>query len=156
MVVGRIVAAHGLRGQVRVEPATDFYGRFAKGSRLLLNGGWVTVESFSVHKDRPLLKLSGIDSMTAAESLKWAELSVADDTPPPLDEGEYLISDLVGRPALLPDGSVLGTVDEVLTSPAHDILRIGETLIPFIEQFVRVEPDAVHLTPIPGMLPGEE
>ena len=159
MVVGKIVAAHGLRGQVRVEPATDFFGRFAKGERLLLRGEWRTVETFSVHKNRPLIKLSGVDSIEAAQALQWETLSQEDDSAPPLEDGEFFVSELVGMAVRLPDGTELGPVDEVLSSAAHEILRMGEVMIPFVDAFIASvdeESRVIVVTPIPGMLPGTE
>lgn len=159
MVVGRIVAAHGLRGQLRVEPTTDFLGRFAKGETLLLDGREHRIETSALHKGRPLIKLSDIDTIESAQKLQWTWLEQPEGEAPPMDEGEFLVSDLLGLSVLLPDGRVLGTVDEVLTSAAHETLRVGETLIPFVEAFVS-EVDfttrTLRFRPIPGMLPGEE
>ena len=93
--IGRIVGAFGLKGELKVDPMTDFLDRFQKGSRLRLNGDWVTVESVRMHKGRPLVKLSGIDDATAAEKLQWAYLE-GEQQELELDDDEYLAEDLVG------------------------------------------------------------
>src|SRR3569832_248423 len=93
--VGRIVGAYGLRGQVKVEPLTDFLDRLEKGSRLRLRDEWIEVENAKLHKGRPLLKLKGIDKLEAAQALQWEYLEAV-DVPPDLEEDEYLVSDLEG------------------------------------------------------------
>lgn len=155
--VGQIVGAHGLRGELRIAPLTDFTARFAKGERLQLQGVWRKIEASREHKGRPLIKLEGIDDIHAAEKLQWEYLDA--EGPPPAADDEFLIEDLIGLAVYDADGSLLGEVDEVLTLPAHEVLQVGETMIPFIEEFVEeVDFDAERISVrlIPGMLPGSE
>ncbi len=123
----------------------------------MLRGQWVEVESMSIHKGRPLIKISGIEDLTAAEKLQWEYLEAVGR--PELDEDEYLAEDLIGLKVVTDTGQELGEVEDVLPYPAQDVLQVGEILIPLIKQFVKkIDPDngtiTVHL--IPGMLPGEE
>jgi 16S rRNA processing protein RimM len=153
--VGRIVGAFGLRGEVKVEPLTDFLERFGKGHKLLLKGEWVTIESVRIHKDRPLLKLSGVNSVTEAEALQWEFLDTADTARPELDEDEFFTEDLIGLKVVTVDGQELGEVDDVLDMPAHDVLKAGEILIPAVKEFVKdIDFDAKTITVqlIPGMI----
>ncbi len=157
--IGQIVGAHGLRGQVKVEPLTDFWHRFKKGSRLRLKGNWVTVESYSVHKNRPLLKLSGVDTIDAAEALQWEYLDAILEGRPPLKPDEYLTSDLLDCRVVTTDGQDLGEIDEILAMPAHDVIRIGEIMIPAVKQFIKavdLERKVITLEPIPGLLSPDE
>ena len=153
--VGRIVGAFGLKGELKVEPLTDFLERMHKGARLKLKDEWVTVESFRIHKERPLLKLSGIDSMTAAQALQWQELYSANTERPPLEEDEFLTEDLIGLKVVTDEGQELGEVDDVLEMPAHDVLKIGELLIPAVKEFVKdidLDNETITVKLIPGML----
>ena len=153
--VGRIVGAFGLKGELKVEPLTDFLERMHKGARLNLKDEWVTVESFRIHKERPLLKLSGIDSMTAAQALQWQELYSANTERPPLEEDEFLTQDLIGLKVVTDEGQELGEVDDVLEMPAHDVLKIGELLIPAVKEFVQdidLDNEVITVKLIPGML----
>jgi 16S rRNA processing protein RimM len=157
--VGQIVGAFGLKGIVKVMAMTDFLDRFEPGSRLRLKGDWVEIESFTIHKKRPLIKLRGISSATQAEALKWEYLEVPSDQKPELDEGEFLTEDLIGMKVVTVDGLSLGEIDEVIAMPAHDVIQIGELLIPAVAEFVKdIDFDAGVMTVklIPGMLPGEE
>jgi 16S rRNA processing protein RimM len=155
--VGQIAGAFGLRGQVKVQPLTDFAAeRFRKGARLRLNGEWVEVESASVHKGRPLLKLRGIDTIDAAEALQFKFLEAADR--PRMGRDEFLIADLIGLAVRTAEGETLGSVEEVLQNPAHEILVVGEIMIPLVERFVKavdVRDRTITVELIPGMRPGE-
>lgn len=157
--IGQIVGAFGIRGQVKVEPFTDFVSRFDKGKELFLKGEWVMIESSTIHKGRPLLKLRGVDTATAAESLQWQFLEIESGERPELEEDEYFSDDLVGLKVLTTSGQELGEVEEVLAYPAHDVLQVGEVLIPVVKQFIKeinFDDEKIVVELIYGMLPGEE
>lgn len=157
--IGQIVGGFGLKGQLKVVPLTDFLERFHKGARLRLNDDWVTVEAVSEHKGHLLLKLSGINDLTTAESLQWAYLYGRADDRPELDKDEYLTSDLIGLRVETIDGEQLGKVDEVMRAPAQDVLVVGEILIPAVKQFVKrvdLKSQRIVVELIGGMRPGED
>lgn len=157
--VGRIVASHGLKGQVKVQLLTDFAQRLAKGSRLRLKDDWVTVEASQFQNDRLLMKLSGVTSIDEAKALQWEYLYSASDEKPELEDDEFFVEDLVGLKVVTHDGVELGIVKEVLAYPAQDILVIGELMIPFAEQFVKdvdFDSETITVELIPGMLGEDE
>jgi 16S rRNA processing protein RimM len=157
--VGQIVGAFGLKGEVKVQPLTDFHERFAKGARLRLSGDWVTVEASREHRGRFVLKLSGINDATAAERLQWQYLEGPADEKPELEEGEYLVEDLVGLRVVTTDGEELGEVDEVMEYPAHEVLEVGDMMIPLVSQFVKnidLDQKVIQVELIPGMREGGE
>lgn len=156
--VGQIVGPHGLKGHVKIQPLTDFHDRFQKGARLRLKGNWVTVESFTVHKNRPLVKLSGIETIDDAQAVQWEYVESIQEAPE-LGQDEYLSQDLVGCRVYTTSGRELGPVKNVLQLPAHDVLEIEGTLIPAVKQFIRkidLKRKVITVELIPGMLPGEE
>lgn len=145
--VGRIRGAQGIRGQVKVEVLTDFLERFSTGARLQLQGRWVQVEGSRWHQGRLILKLAGIDSRTEAEALLGEELSGKRSEVPTLDDDEFLTESLVGLTVMTSDGAQLGKVDDVLLMPAHDVLQVGQVLIPFVKEFIKeVNTDAGTIT----------
>lgn len=157
--IGQIVGAHGLKGYVKILPLTGFLQRFSVGSRLFLKGKWVTVEAYSIHKARPLVKLSGIETMDAAQAMQWEYVEAVLDAPADLEEDEYLTVDLIGCKVVTVEGRMLGTLDDVLAHPAHDVLQVGDVLIPVVKQFItRIDLPrrTITVTLIPGMLPEEE
>ncbi len=155
--VGQIAGAWGLKGQVKIQPTTDFPAeRFRKGARLRLDGQWVEIESASTHKGRPLVKLRGIDTVEAAEALQFKYLEAVDR--PQMGKGEYLVKDLLGLNVVTVEGEALGAVEEVLSNPAHEILVVGEIMVPLVESFVTgidLAKKTVTVKLIPGMRPGE-
>lgn len=135
--VGRIVGAHGLKGEVKVEVLTDFIERLNVGRRLKLEGDWITVDAARFQNHRLILKLSGIDDVDSAKAHLWKYLESTDSAAPELDDDEYVTADLIGMSVSTRDGAELGCVADVLAKPAHDILVVGDHLIPAVKQFVK-------------------
>jgi 16S rRNA processing protein RimM len=153
--VGQIVGAFGLKGQVKILPMTEILERFEKGSRLRLNGEWVEVETFSVHKGRPLVKFRGIDDVSAAETLQWAFVEAPLLERHEMDEDEYFTADLIGLKVTTVEGKALGVIDDVLPMPAHDVIKIGDLLIPAVAEFVKevdLGKGTMTVKLIPGMI----
>lgn len=153
--VGQIVGTFGLKGDLKVVPLTDFLDRFKKGSRLRLQGEWTEVTAVRWHQDRPVIRLSGIDSIEAAQRLKWAYLEVPESDQPELAEDEYLTSSLIGMTAFEVSGRQLGEVTEVLRLPAHDVIVIGNLMIPAVKSFVQ-DIDVLERKIVVRLIPGME
>ena len=107
-----------------------------------------------------MVRLEGIDSRSAAETLVGQELLVSADDRPVLDEGEFHLLDLLGLEArLAADGPAVGTVSDLI-SGGNDLLEITTSegrklLIPFVEAIVpevQLEDGWLLLTPPPGLL----
>ena len=152
--IGRIVAPHGLRGELRVYPSTDFPERFeVPGTRWLRspqapNATPKPVEllrgRFMEGKGLYLIYLEGIADRNAAESLRDAVLLVPKSDRLPLEADEYHFSDLMGLTVYLhASGAELGTVTDIYTI-ANDLLEIelaetGEkVMVPFVREIVPV------------------
>ncbi len=142
VLVGRIARAHGIRGQVIVDPATDFPDeRFKTGSVLHIRRGDavedVTVETVRFHRGRPIIGLAGIDTMNAAETLAGLELRVAVDALQPLPAGSYYHHDLIGCAVETTRGNKIGEVRGVEGDGASSRLIVeganGHMLIPMVE-----------------------
>lgn len=142
VLVGRIARAHGNRGQVIVDPATDFPDdRFKAGSVLHIRRGdateSVTVENVRFHRGRPIIGLAGIDTMDAAEALAGTELRVSVDALQPLPAGSYYHHDLVGCSVETTHGEAIGCVRGVEGDAAGSRLIVegtnGDVLIPIVE-----------------------
>ena len=141
-VVGRIARAHGNRGQVIVDPETDFpEARFKPGSVLHIRKGTatesVTIEHVRFHRGRPIIGLTGVDSMSAAEALAGAELRVSTDALQTLPTGTYYHHDLIGCAVETTGGEPIGRVERVEGTGAGSRLvvqgRGGEILIPLVQ-----------------------
>jgi len=165
LVVGRIVAAFGTKGEIRVMPETNFpEARFSTGVRLFVEreAEAFAVEQVRWHKGQALLKLAGIDDRDRAEELHGRYLRVPGEDLASLDEGEYYLFQLVGLAVVSDMGEELGSITEVLQTGANDVYVVptakGELLLPATAEVVR-EVDlaagrlVAHL--LPGLMPGE-
>lgn len=161
VVVGRIGRAHGLLGEVAVTVLTDVpEQRFHPGAQLVSARGPLTVSRVRSHHGRLLITFAGVDDRDAAEQLAGVVLQVSATGRDAPGENEWWDSDLVGLQAMLPDGSVLGTIVEVVHLSAQDLLAVRdegsrERLIPFVTAIVPVvdlSGGKVHITPPEGLL----
>lgn len=172
-MVGRVVAAQGLQGEVRVLPLSDFPERFTRPGPRWLQRRREAPRQVELLRGRQLpgkelfvVRFEGIDSRTAAEELVGQELMVPGSDRPPLEEGEFHVLDLVGLEVrLLPGGEVIGRVTDLLHG-GNDLLEVetpapaqGEAaqrrLIPFVEAIVpevNLPEGWIGITPPPGLL----
>lgn len=144
IAIGKAVAPHGVRGDVRVVPLTDYPERFDKTKEVKLEDGRVlAIESAKYHKQFVLLKFRGLDDRDAIEFLRGKLLLVDRDELVALPEGHYFIFDIVGLKVYDEAGAFLGTVTDVLATGANDVYiaerQPGEKpiLIPAIKDVVR-------------------
>lgn len=150
ILVGRVARAHGIKGQVIVNPDTDFpAARFAAGTVLLVGEPAVArrITTTRFHKGRPVIGLEGIGTMNEASTLAGAELKVPASTLAPLPEHTYYRHELVGCEVQDTDGRTIGRVDAVEGPIGMSRLVIhaphGEVLIPLVADIcVEVDPAA--------------
>ena len=150
VTVGRIGRPHGVRGDVVVGVRTDEPElRFAPGSRLdtdPVGVGPLTVAGHRWHSGDLLVRFEGISDRTAAAELGGTWLMADSATFAALDDPDvFRDGDLVGLSVRTVDGTVVGTVTDVLHH-GQDVLAIqpaapvgagaGQILIPFVKAIV--------------------
>ncbi|EIE97999.1 ribosome maturation factor RimM [Saccharomonospora glauca] len=172
VVVGRVVKPHGIRGELAVDVRTDSpEERFVPGAVLTArarNGATrtLTVAAVRPHGGRLLVRFDEVPDRTAAEEARGLTLLVdADDLPPIDDPDEFYDHELEGLRAELVDGTVVGTVREVVHSPGGELLAVDvetsgtrrEVLVPFVAAIVPhvdVAEGRIVLDPPEGLLDG--
>jgi len=168
LVVGRVVKAHGVTGELAVEIRTDDpEGRFAPGVVLRgrpPRGGVETdyvVRSVREHGGRLLVRLAGVDDRDAADRLRGTLFLVDSAELPPIDEpDEYYDHQLEGLSVSTTAGRFVGTVAEVLHTGAGELLAIrdpdgAEVLVPFVSAIVAsvsLADNAIEIDPPEGLL----
>jgi len=160
VAVGRVLSAHGLRGEVKVEPLTALLEHFTAGRRLWIGQAAHEVEASRQQKDSVLLKLSGVASVEAAKALRGCPLSLPESELAPLPEGEYYAHQIVGLEVYDRDGAPLGKVVELLPTGSNDVYVVdgprGELLLPAIDDVI-IEVDVAGgrmvVSLMDGMLP---
>jgi len=158
LIIGRVLGPRGVKGELRVQPMTEFPDRFAEGEKAYLTGQAVTIERSFWHKGRVVLKLSGTDSYEAAEKLQGRFLEVRLAELPSLEEGRYYQYQMIGLEVWTTKGELVGHIQDVMSTASNDVYIVGDgrqTLIPAIEDVV-VEVDLktgrVVVEPIEGLL----
>jgi 16S rRNA processing protein RimM len=140
-IVGRIARAHGIRGQVIVNPETDFPDeRFKPGAELFVERGGkvdaLTVTTARFQGGRPVIGIAGVETMTDAETLAGLELRVPVERLAALPSGTYYRHDLIGCRVETQDGQTIGVVRNVegeLTGSRLVVDAAGrEVLIPLV------------------------
>ena len=166
ILIGVIARTHGNKGEVVVNPETDFPDeRFQAGAELMTrrkDGSPATLEvaTMRMHQGRPVILFKGVTSMNDAELLAGLELRVADDDRggERLDDGEYYHRDLIGCEVVTADGESIGQVTAVEGDRSATRLvvrsRRNEVLIPLADAICTVDVAAKRITvrPPEGLL----
>lgn len=122
VVLAAVAGAHGVTGEVRLKLFAESVDSLKRHKNY--NGGALTLKSVRAHKDGAIARFAEIVDRNAAEALRSTLLSVSRAELPPLGEGEYYYSDLVGLACVSTDGTDLGACIAVENFGAGDILEI--------------------------------
>lgn len=160
--VGRIVNAHGIRGEVRVLPRDGDPAFLTRFKTFYLDGRPVTPEACRVHKSFLLMKLPGVETMDDALALKNRDLLIRREDAR-LPEGAYFDDELLGLRVVDADtGTELGELAAVDPYPAHKIYTVRgarEYLIPAVPgafiQSVDLEENVMRVRVWEGMASDE-
>ncbi len=163
LVIGKILKAHGVHGEVRVLPHTDLPERFTWLEEVYVgerNPQPMVVEGVRFHKDFVLLKLAGIDYRDQTDRVKGELLQVPMEDAIPLEEGEYFLFQLIGLQVYSDEGQHLGELKNIIETGANHVFVVKgdgkEILLPDTKEVVtEIDFDngrlTVHL--LPGLLP---
>ena len=165
LLVARLGAAHGVRGEIRVNAfGDDPQALIGYGALATSDGRSFRIRSLKMVGGRLVGRLDGVADRNAAEALTGIDLYVdRDRLPPPDDDDTFYQADLLGLAVETPDGTPLGTVVAVPDYGAGELLEIapprGPTLLlPFTRAAVPVVDIAggrVVVDPPAGLLDDE-
>jgi 16S rRNA processing protein RimM len=166
LVVGRVVKAHGVTGELVVDVRTDDpETRFAPGTSLRARpkGGTerrLVVDSARPHGGRLLVRVDGVADRDSAEALRGALFLVDSAELPPIeDPDEFYDHQLEGLRVRTTAGADVGTVAEVLHTAAGELLSVRtedrEVLVPFVGAIVAsvsLADQVIEIDPPEGLL----
>lgn len=126
--VAKILTPHGVRGEVKLLPLTDFPHRFAQTEFLLLaDRTKLYLESVRMQKNAILVKFRGLDTPEDWSPLRNKELFVTEDELMPLPAGQYYIHQIVGLEVVDEQEQILGRVTDVLQTGSNDVYVVKTT-----------------------------
>jgi len=128
IVVGKVLSAHGVRGELKVysftEPPAnllDYPNWILRDSRRHLE---VTLSDSRQQGKNLLVFLDGIDDRDQAQQLAHLEICVRRSELPKLDDGEYYWHQLEGLKVIEQNGRLLGRIERMLSTGANDVMRV--------------------------------
>lgn len=147
LAIGQIVGPHGIRGEVKVAPLTDFPERFQSGAKVYLGAQTGKTDAVQAeiaaarpHQDRWLVLFAHIKDRNAAEALRDLYVLIPEEDAMPLGEHENYAHDLIGLAVRTIDGQPLGQITEILFTAANDVYVVrdasSEILIPATREVV--------------------
>jgi 16S rRNA processing protein RimM len=145
VLVGRVGKSHGLDGSFVVEHASETRELFAQGATLLVDGREQKVLGSKQARGRPVIRF-------ATRPARGTELRVLRAALSATAEDEYYVFQLVGLEVQEEGGAVLGTVTEVASGVANDVLELDSGLaLPMVEECVlSVDLDGGRIVVAPG------
>jgi 16S rRNA processing protein RimM len=147
--LGVLRGAYGVKGWVRVQPHSAQASALRACRRWWLLGEPArAVEVAAVRRHGAILvaKLQGCDTPEQADQWRGVRVGVSRQEFPPAGDGEVYWVDLIGARVVNRGGVELGTVSDVLSSGAQELLEVrrGERIlmVPLVDRHV----DEVDLT----------
>ena len=132
---GEIVTTHGVKGEVKVLPWIDSPEDLCDFDRCRIDGKEYKMESVRVQKSCNLVKLSGIDTMEAAQAMRGKTIELYRED---IDDEVIFGAELIGVEVFC-DGEKLGKIVDVLDYPSHSVYVVRdkyEYMIPAVSQFI--------------------
>ncbi len=147
--VGKIVGAHGVKGNLKVHSYAESVSVFKPGSLLLVIHAGKIEKHFAIKWAKPhgksiLLSFKGIEDRNTAKTLVGAELFIERIALPELEEGVYYWVDIIGLSVFTTDDQYIGHVESIMPTGSNDVYIVKnrtkddstEILIPAIESVV--------------------
>ena len=155
----------GIKGEVRITLYAQDSTNLKEGKVLLLERAGKTINAairkLRYQKDRPVVKLEGVDDRNVAEEIRGMDVSIYASDLEELPEGEHYVRDLIGcRVIDTTDGREVGILSDVIQNTAQSILEVRtaegkSVLIPAVDAFLRgidEEAGMIEVELIPGFL----
>lgn len=147
VAIAKVLKPHGVHGEIKASILTDCPERFEHTEAIYLVSPTNQVkeailEDYRPHSGCMLLTIEGVNTPEDVNQLRNWLISVPEEELEPLEEGEYWHFQLEGLKVVDPEGALLGTLGEIISTPAHDIYAVttpsgGELLIPAAGEWVQ-------------------
>ncbi len=164
VLLGKIVATHGIKGQLRVAVYSGEFETILSLASLMLKGPDGRMETFqvaavAVHGKKLILSLKEYDNINQSLPLVGHEVYVERDQLPVLSEGEFYWFDLLGLRVETDHGEILGELVDIIATGSNDVYVVKdgkrEYLIPALEDIVldvNLDAGIMKVSPPEGLL----
>ena len=166
VLIGKVGSPVGIKGEFRVNLYSQDSGNLKEGKVLLLERAEKSVsgaiEKVRYQKDKPVVRLKGIEDRNAAEDIRGMDISIYAKDMEELPEGEHYVRDLIGCRVvdIAQGGAEIGVLKDVIQNTAQSILDVStadgkQVLIPAVDAFLRSideEAGVIEVELIPGFL----
>ena len=135
VVAGEIVTTHGIKGEVKVMCWLDDPEMLCEFDRCQIDGKDFEIEQCRVQKTCNLMKLSGVDTMDAAQAMRGKKIMLYRED---IDEEVIFAAELIGV-EVFADGQKIGKIKEVLDYPGNSVYVVKgehEYMIPAVKAFI--------------------
>ena len=132
---GEIVTTHGVKGEVKVMPWVDGPEILCEFDRCRIAGKEYEIVSCRIQKSCNLVKLSGVDTMEAAQAMRGKVIELYRED---IDDEVIFAAELIGV-EVYADGALLGKITDVLDYPGNSVYVVTgdhEYMIPAVKEFV--------------------
>ena len=142
IIIGKVGAPHGVKGEMKIIPMTDFPDRFEGMKHCYIGDKLTQITGVRYQKNHVLMTVEGIASRTEAAALTGTLVSVDRSEAVPLKEGEYYTADIIGLSVSDTEGNPLGTVTDVLRTGSNDVYVVSlpgrreDILVPALKKVV--------------------
>ena len=152
VALAAVAGAHGVKGEVRLKLFTDSAAGLAPYEKVYVGGTERRLLNVRDGGKAAIARFEGVADRSAAEALRGSLVEVDRAALPPLEEGEYYHSDLVGLDCVDREGQSIGTVSAIENFGAGDLLEIALTngrksLIPFRDGIADLDDGRIVLDP---------
>ncbi len=145
LAIGKVIRAHGLRGEISVAVLTEFPDRFDTTEWVYLGDEFEAtpyrLEHYRWHQKNILLTLAGVTDRTEAEKLRGQLVQVPLAEAVPLPEGAYYFYQLIGLAVVTTDGEELGSIVDIIETGANDVYVVEKAgrqiLLPAIDEVIQ-------------------
>lgn len=151
VTLAAVAGAHGLGGEVRLKLFAESVDSLKRHKQVFVGDRPLTLKSIR-GGGQPVARFAEVTDRNGAEALRGQLVTIPRSALPPLEEGEYYHSDVIGLPCVDGEGQPLGTVVAVENFGAGDLIEIEKPdgkrgLVPFKPGIADLEPERVVVDP---------
>jgi 16S rRNA processing protein RimM len=145
LVAGKLRKSHGLTGEMSIEVLTDHPELLREGFTVFLGKDYEKhiISSFRMADKLGLIRIKGFDNPESLRGFNNAYLYFKMKDMPVLEDEEYYHHELIGLEVRNEDGTLAGTLTEIIVTGANDVYVITpndgskDLLIPAIKSVIK-------------------